>query len=74
MGSFVVLSHQPYSEEMTYPVGRFQWYFALDSYILVDTPKPPCLGDLLMILLNSTHQAEMRKQYPSISSTSGRKI
>jgi hypothetical protein len=61
MGSFVILSHQPYSEEMTYPIGRFQWNLALDSYILVDTPKPSSLGDLLIILLNSTHQAEVRE-------------
>jgi hypothetical protein len=46
---------------MTYPIGRFQWNLALDSYILVDTPKPSSLGDLLIILLNSTHQAEVRE-------------
>jgi len=52
---------------MTYPIGRFQWNLALESYDLVNIPKPPSLGDLLMILLYSTHQAEMREQDPNIS-------
>ena len=71
MRSFVILSHQPLPrrEKENYPVGRFQWNFALDSYILVDTPKLPSLSDLLVILLNSSHQAEVRKQYPYISSS-----
>jgi hypothetical protein len=70
MRSFVILSHQPLPrrEKENYPVGRFQWNFALDSYILVNTPKLPSLGDLLVIFLDSSHQAEMREQYPYISS------
>lgn len=60
MGRSIVLAHQPHSDAgMTYPIGRFQWYLALASYILVNTPEPSSFGYLLMILLDSSHQAEM---------------